>query len=420
MERYWRLPAPRPEPLGVTSEREWADRLLSELEESVRLRLMADVPLGAMLSGGLDSSLIVALMARHLPRPVETFAVGFVEAGSDNELSAARAVASYFGTNHHELELSIEREDVDLADLSWHMDEPVADLSALGFLALSRLAASHVTVALSGQGADELLGGYSRHRNAAIARSLLRLPHRSRQRAIAALGRLPGLQTLSATLGAPDSVTRQLAAIGATRAELASALSHGPLGSTGEATARAAIADRLDGAPPHDPLASMLHVDLQLGLVEDMLHYFDRTSMAASLEVRVPFLDHHLVELCTRIPTELKVRGLRTKHILREAARGLVPEDVIDKRKVGFFNATVEGWFTAQTNDSIARYLLSDRPAYAEVADPTEVAHLVKRHREGGGGSRGLLALLMLEIWLTEYLPRATSRTSMPVGRQAA
>ena len=420
VERYWRLPTPKPEPLGVTSEREWADRLLSELEESVRLRLMSDVPLGAMLSGGLDSSLIVALMARHLPRPVETFAVGFVEAGSDNELAAARAVASYLGTNHHELELSIEREDIDLADLSWHMDEPVADLSALGFLALSRLAASHVTVALSGQGADELLGGYSRHRNAAIARSLLRLPQRPRQHAIAAVGRLQGLRTLSATLGAADSVTRQLAAIGASRAELAPALAHGPLGSKGDAAARAAIADRLDGAPLHDPLASMLHVDLQLGLVDDMLHYFDRTSMAASLEVRVPFLDHHVVEFCTRIPTQLKVRGLRTKHILREAARGLVPDDVINRRKVGFFNAAVEAWFNAQTGDSIARYLLSDRPAYAEIADPGEVAQLVKRHREGTGGSRGLLALLMLEIWLTEYLPRATSRTSTPAGRWAA
>ena len=128
---------------------------------------MSDVPLGAMLSGGLDSSLIVALMARNMSEPVKTFSVGFAEAGAGNELREARLVAEQFGCDHHELELSFHSHEVDLADLVWHLDEPLADLSSLGFLALSELASEHVTVALSGQGADELFGGYRKHRAAA-------------------------------------------------------------------------------------------------------------------------------------------------------------------------------------------------------------------------------------------------------------
>ena len=152
------------------------ERLLAGLEESVQLRLMSDVPLGAMLSGGIDSSVIVALMASQMSEPVKTFSIGFAEAGEANELADARFVAKHFGTDHHELELSYAEETVDLAELVWHLDEPLADLSSLGFLALSQLAATEVTVALSGQGADELLGGYRKHRAAAIAAAWKRLP----------------------------------------------------------------------------------------------------------------------------------------------------------------------------------------------------------------------------------------------------
>ena len=173
-EQYWRYPRPE---VGIRrSADEYRIGLLSLLEESVRLRLMSDVPLGAMLSGGLDSSLIVALMARNMSEPVKTFSVGFAEAGSENELADARRIAEYFGTDHHELELSFADDTVDLEELVWHLDEPLADLSSLGFLALCELASSSVTVALSGQGADELFGGYTKHRAAALVGAWQRLP----------------------------------------------------------------------------------------------------------------------------------------------------------------------------------------------------------------------------------------------------
>src|SRR5689334_658443 len=172
-EAYWSYPEPSPEEMSLD---EAGERLLAVLEEAVTLRLMSDVPLGAMLSGGLDSSLIVALMARNMTEPVKTFSVGFAEAGENNELADARFVAQHFGTDHHELELSFADQTLDLAELLWSLDEPIADLSTLGFLALSKLAASEVTVALSGQGADELLGGYRKHRAASLAGSWSRLP----------------------------------------------------------------------------------------------------------------------------------------------------------------------------------------------------------------------------------------------------
>jgi asparagine synthase (glutamine-hydrolysing) len=166
VERYWTYPSPDPDPAPRRAE-DWAEEVLATLDESVRMRLMSDVPLGAMLSGGLDSSLIVGLMARHSDKPVETFAVGF--AGEDSELPDARKVADFNGAHHHELEVGLSSDPDDLARLVWHLDEPLGDLSSLGFLALSELASRHVTVALSGQGADELFGGYRKHRVASLA-----------------------------------------------------------------------------------------------------------------------------------------------------------------------------------------------------------------------------------------------------------
>ncbi len=168
--------------------RSTASRLVEKLDESVRLRLMSDVPLGAMLSGGLDSSLIVGLMGRHMKEPgTRPSPLASREAGEQNELEDARLVAKYFGTDHHELELSFTEDTVDLEDLVWYLDEPLADLSSLGFLALCELAVKDVTVALSGQGADELFGGYRKHQAASLVGRWQRLPRPIR--AVGAAGR---------------------------------------------------------------------------------------------------------------------------------------------------------------------------------------------------------------------------------------
>ena len=321
--RYWSYPQPTLERGG--SVEEWSERLLATLEESVRMRLMSDVPLGAMLSGGLDSSLIVALMAKLMDRPVQTFAVGFSEAGDGNELADARFVAETLGADHHELELSFPQETISLDDLVWHLDEPLADLSSLGFIALSGLAAQHVTVALTGQGADELLGGYRKHRAAALAGSWQRVPAPLRRAMLAGASRGPArLRRPVDTLAATNPAERLLAMSGALTPGLRSRLVRGPLAELDGNAALRAISYRL-GDLPDAPLPAALYLDGQLGLADDMLHYFDRASMAHSLEVRVPFLDHELVELCAAMPASLKVHRGETKHVLRHAARGLVP-----------------------------------------------------------------------------------------------
>ena len=406
IEQFWEYP--KPDPVKRSLE-ESAEGLRSLLDESIRLRLMSDVPLGAMLSGGIDSSVIVALMSQQMSEPVKTFSIGFAEAGEGNELSDARYVADVFGTEHHELELSFAEATVDLSELVWHMDEPLADLSSLGFLALSELAASQVTVALSGQGADELLGGYRKHRAAAVAGMWRRLPGFAQTVGSHMLAHGPArLGRTRRMLAAADPAERLLVMSGNTPPWLRARLAHGPLAALDGAEGLRALRSRL-GDVADDPLPATLYLDGQLGLVDDMLHYFDRASMAHSLEVRVPFLDHHLVEYCATIPGSQKVRRLNTKHVLKHVARGLIPDRVIDKPKVGFFNAAVEGWFAAQAKGAISDYLLGPNPRYAEMLDRTEVERLLRRHADGTdrSNSYALLSILMLEVWLSSYLPRA-------------
>jgi asparagine synthase (glutamine-hydrolysing) len=407
VERYWDYPKPAADS-PPRSDRDYAERLLAHLDESVRLRLMSDVPLGAMLSGGLDSSLVVALMARNMVEPVKTFTVGFAEAGEQNELDDARFISELLGTDHHEVVLSFSDSEVDLEGLVWSLDEPLADLSSLGFLALSELASQHVTVALSGQGADELLGGYRKHRAAALAGAWQRLPGSKAATRLLEAAAPRRFDRAVQTLAADDPARRLLVMSGHLDPGLRKRLVRGPIAALDGFAAERAVRACLDSVPD-DPLPASLYLDAQLGLVDDMLHYFDRASMAHSLEVRVPFLDHQLVEFCARIPANVKVKRLKTKSVLRLAARGLVPDRVIDKTKVGFFNSAVDDWFRAQAAGAVRSGLLSDSPRYAEFIDRNEIERLLTAHANGGGQAFGypLLAVLMLEIWLSTYLPRA-------------
>jgi asparagine synthase (glutamine-hydrolysing) len=404
---YWRYPAP-----AVDSRRgrkESAEGLMEKLEEAVRLRLMSDVPIGAMLSGGIDSSLVVALMAKHMAEPVKTFSVGFVEDGDSNELADARLVAEQFGTDHHEVELSIFDSDVSIEDLVWHIDEPLADLSSLGLLALCEVATRHVTVGLSGQGADELLAGYTKHRAAAFASMWRRLPPPLRQLGTAFRNVGPAqMRRMSRALAAGDAADRLVAMSGKLSPTLRASLFRGPLASLDGTAAREAVLARLDGAVD-DPLPTTLFIDGQLALVDDMLHYFDRASMAHSLELRVPFLDHELVEYSATIPPSWKATPFATKRLLKEAARGVIPDRIIDKRKIGFFAGSVDRWFQAQSETLVKEHLLASDARYREFLDPGAVEQLVREHASAGDRAIGslLLSILMLEIWLSTYVPRA-------------
>jgi asparagine synthase (glutamine-hydrolysing) len=394
--------------------------VLAALDESVRLRLMADVPLGAMLSGGLDSSLIVALMARHLDRPVKTFAVGFAGQAEGNELPDARRVAAALGADHHELELPDQSPAVDLAALAWHMDEPLADLSALGFLSLCELASRHVTVALSGQGADELLGGYRRHAVASLAGSWQRVPGPLRAAAASAARLGPRrVGALARALQARDPVARMLGSVGLMTPDVRAGLFQGALADYAGAAERSAYS-HLNGAANAVPVEAAMYLEAQLGLVDDRLHYFDRASMAWSLEVRVPFLDHHVVEACALLPPSVKVRGTEGKRALRLAARGLVPDFVLEKRKLGFFSESVDHWLAAGAGGMI-RAILAPGARCHEIVDPLAVRGLVESWRVGERRhGRALVGLVMLELWLSEFLPRAFAAAASPSQATAA
>jgi asparagine synthase (glutamine-hydrolysing) len=422
IQRYWSYP----EPIVDSHRRgvdEYAEGLLEVVEEAVRLRLMSDVPLGAMLSGGLDSSLIVGLMARNMSEPVKTFSVGFADDQDSNELDDARYVASVFGADHHELELPFLSGSIDdLAELVWCLDEPLADLSALGFEAISKLASEHVTVALSGQGADELLGGYKKHRAASLLTVWNHLPAPARAAGGALAVRGPKrFRRAAKTLAAPGPVERWIEMSGRLGGGLRESLYRGPLTGKVGAAALQAVGDALPEISA-GPLATTLQVDSQLALPDMLLHYFDRASMAHSLEVRVPFLDHEVVEYCAGVPTDLKVRRLQTKYLLKHAATGLVPDRIIHKRKLGFFRSSTQAWLRAQLRATVAELLFGSEFRCGEFLDREYVKRLAIAHRDGTDASNEhlLTAILMLELWLRTYLPRALASPSAAIGEQAA
>jgi len=277
------------------------DRLLELLRRSTRSQMVSDVPLGSMLSGGLDSSLITALMAEHSTQPVKTFSIGFVEDADANELGDARNVAERLGTDHHELLTSATDHPELLDEALWHLEEPIADVSFLGFMLLSRLARESVTVALSGQGADELLGGYRKHQMAALAGGLQRGPAALRSLIGAAGRRASSGSTLARGLEAlsTDDPARRLLAMSRVlgpedRGEL---LAPGFRVDGMEGELASTIAAQLP-AGKAGALSQTLTLDTRMALVDNMLLYFDKMSMAASLEVRVPFLDTEMVRFC--------------------------------------------------------------------------------------------------------------------------
>ncbi|GIU94456.1 MAG: amidotransferase 1, exosortase A system-associated [Gaiellaceae bacterium] len=412
---FWEYPHPEPEhPARTISE--YAEELLELLRLAVRDRLMSDVPIGAMLSGGLDSSLIVALMAEASTGPTVTFSVGFREDHA-NELADARHIARALGCEHHELELSVTEPTLDLDEFVWHLDEPVADLSALGFDLLSRLASEYVTVALSGQGADELFGGYRKHRVASTLRLLDGIPGAARR----GLARLPwphrGLQRAVRALAADDPSERLLAVSGRLLGKSRTELYRGRLAAIPESFVHSEL-EAFRGSVNGDPLSSMLYLDARLGLVDDMLLYFDRTSMAHSLEVRVPYLDHRIVEWAARLPPSMKVRGGITKRVLREVGSTLLPSETVHKRKIGFFRFALGTWLGAQLEETAGERLRDPRAAYRELLDGTEVESLLRRYRSAPAEdeARVLFAILVLESWLTSFRARADalSRTAVP------
>jgi asparagine synthase (glutamine-hydrolysing) len=413
VQTYWEYPTPRPD--GNRSATDFEDETLSRLDEAVRLRLDSGRATGAMLSGGLDSALVVGLMARHTAQ-VKTFTVAFSESPATNELAAARSIARTFGTDHDEVELSFVGDTATVEELAWRMDEPLAELSPLGLLALAGRAHGEVEAALSGQGADGIFGGLPHHRTAAVAARLDWLPQPAKNAAAGLFSRRPGrLQRGTRALAATGAANRFLAQCNGLGEDERARLAVGPLAAVGGHAARRIVEQRLRGVDGH-PTATYIFLDEQLAAVDSVLHYNDRASTGGPVDIRFPFLDQHLVEFAATIPVDLKVHRLERKYLLRRVARRIVPDEVLSRPKVGFFNAAIDAWVQAQVDAAVADYLLAPSPRYAEFLSQDEVRRIVTAHAASptsSGGSR-LFGLLMLEVWLSHVVPRACALADAP------
>ena len=402
IKQYWDVPE-----AGAAAERDdasWIAELRQRLEETVRMRLMSDVPLGVFLSGGIDSSLIAALMRGMVTDQIKTFSVGYAEAPY-SELCYAAEVARTLDTDHHEVRVSMDDFFGALPRLIWHEDEPIAWPSSVPLYFVSRLASREVKVVLTGEGSDELFGGYGRYGN-----DLRNERHMSTWRMAPAWLRdsvRRGIQTtplLSAdlrrklghtVLGREDSVASLLLDnfYGPFSKDQRARLHSEPSGAAYRNYLR-----YFDAHPNGSRLSRVLYADQKTYLVE-LLMKQDQMSMAASIESRVPLLDHTLVEFAASVPDHLKIRNGTAKYILKKAAEGLVPDDIIHRKKMGF-PTPVKQWLKDPRADRFYTLLRDPNRLLAAHLDAPEIDRLIERHRSGQEDCTDRLwNLLNLQIW---------------------
>jgi asparagine synthase (glutamine-hydrolysing) len=412
VSQYWDVPHEGPDPsLAKLADADLVDRFRSLLQESVRLRLMADVPLGMFLSGGIDSSAVAALMAAEIDRPVETFSVAF-EDRAFSELNYAREVADAVGAHAHEVVVSDDEFFGALPRLVWHEDEPIAHPSSVPLHFVSALARRHVKVVLTGEGSDELLAGYGKYPRAllnwraggiyerlvpstlraAVASGLLpRLPAQARRyasRSFLAMPRDPAQMFLDNFAGIPLRAQRDLL---------------DPSVVDGAAPYAASLAYFHDSPATQPLLGRVLYTDIKTYLVE-LLMKQDQMSMSASIESRVPFLDHVLVEFAARLPVRAKLSGFTTKRILREAVRGLLPPSILTRPKMGF-PVPFAAWVAGRWHDAARDVLLDRRTRERGLTSADAVRRLLDDHRRGlRRGGDAIWALMNLELWHRTFI----------------
>ena len=418
IREFWDLPEYGTQ--AAMSEEDCLEELERRLEEAVRIRLISDVPLGALLSGGVDSSIIVALMARVSSQPVKTFSIGF-EAEKFNEAEYARMVAERFGTDHHELILNPNLEET-LTFLSGMLEEPFGDSSMLPTYYVSRMARQHVTVALSGDGGDELFAGYDRYLVAMERKKFDRIPnwlgriYRDQVHHRVPAGMYGKNLAWNASLTARDRYLDDVSYLPVLHRERS-------LFSKDFLRAAEHLPNPLeqwqhyyDHAPAKDSLSRLLYLDTKTYLTADILAKVDRMSMATSLEVRVPMLDHEFVEWVAGLPVDWKFRTGTRKFILKKLAERLgIPPALLHRRKQGFQLPLVD-WMRDNTKNQILRLLLEPRTLQRGYFKQEAVRALVDEHLRGRRNRSGMLwRLLILELWYRNFMDNEETGKIKPV-----
>jgi len=409
VREYWDLKyEPKHEPM---SDRDYVETWREMFREAVRLRLMADVPLGMFLSGGIDSSAIAGMMSTMVSEPIKTFSVAFNEREA-NELEYARLVSRTFGTDHHEVTVTPQQFFDELPNLVWHEDEPIGFLASVPLYFVSKLAAEHVKVVLTGEGADEMLAGYGRY-----AKSLKLLEYGEKYEAMTPLFVRNAVRGGVATL--PGNIGGKLSRTFLTRESDIENLFFDNFGVFPRAMQSELFAREtrewfenknpyslqnawLEKTDAVDTLDRLLYADTKTYLHE-LLMKQDQMSMAASIESRVPFLDHKLAEFSARMPREMKLRGGTTKWILREAMKGILPAEILDRPKMGF-PVPVGQWFRGEFKHVVDEYVLGDRATSRGIFDANFVRSLVARHNAGENHNERIWALVNFEIWMRRFI----------------
>lgn len=410
--RYWDLSYGEREIEGTDAQlvEDYRDRFT----DAVRMRLMSDVPLGMFLSGGIDSAAITAVMSGLVDEPIKTFSVAFKEREA-NELSYARLVANRYATDHREIIVSADQFFGAVPKLVWHEDEPMAHPSSVALNFVSRLASEHVKVVLTGEGSDETLAGYNRYRvtiyNMALGRRYERMTVPALRAAVK-----QGIESLPAGVGLRQKLSRtfftrptsltdlyfeNFAVFG--RARQAQLLSEDLRSRVAGIDPYAAYERALRSTDARSLLDRLLYTDTKTYLHE-LLMKQDQMSMAASIESRVPFLDHPLVEFASRLPQRLKLRGLTTKWVLREAMKDLLPPEILSRKKMGF-PVPVGAWFRGAYRSIVDEFVLGERALARGRFDAQALRTLVAAHASGEQNhSERLWSLVNLEVWSRIFL----------------
>ncbi|HEY6806507.1 MAG TPA: asparagine synthase (glutamine-hydrolyzing) [Pyrinomonadaceae bacterium] len=416
VEQYWDFKFDR---VASITEEECAAEVRRLLDESVKIRLVSEVPLGAFLSGGVDSSTVVGLMAGHMSQPVKTFSIGFNE-DSYSELKFARLTAEKFGTDHHEFFVTPEICDV-VDDLVRHFDEPFADSSAIPTFMVSKLARQHVTVALSGDGGDELFAGYTRYaiekkrevfakvpaflRQGIMQPVSRRLPHNAKGRNFIHNVALEPADRFLDSMSIFTSLNKELLYAGDMRQFLKR---------KNRFVNFQELADKVKTGSPTDEL---LYIDSKTYLPGDILTKVDRMSMAASLEARAPLLDHKLIDFVTAIPAAMKLKNLETKYIMKKAVADLVPHEILYRPKQGF-GVPIQEWINSQLRSRIREELAHLTGGQRDYIDQKYVQVLLDEHERGRRDhSMSLWALFMFQLWHREYVDNTTGAQASSPAR---
>src|SRR6267378_2969365 len=406
--RYWDLSFAS-QSNGQRSEAVYAEQLEALLKECVKLHLVSDVPFGAFLSGGMDSSTIVALMSQFLSEPVKTYSVGFEGDGEAfSELPYARLVAKKYQTDHHEVFIGPNHLINLLEKVIWHLDQPIGDEASLANYMVAELASRDVKMVLTGEGGDELFAGYARYAGERLSPLFRFVPETAKSLALAASGRIPRLRRQKLALFAlcqSDEVTRFMNWFPLFNSDTKQALLSRDVKEALSGCDRSHVfAEHLARTDATEPLNRMLYVDTKLWLPDDLLARGDKTSMATSLEARVPLLDHKLVEFAASLPQNLKVKGLARKYLLKKVSQAWLPPAIIRRKKKGF-PVPFTLWFRKEARPFLRDALSPSTVRRRGLFNPLFVEKLLGEHERGFADHGSLLyGLLSVELWQRRFM----------------